>query len=69
MYTIKHVESDGMESTLAVLSVQYDSKTNTVVAPAPDGVTKYHYASGRLYVMNENGKTVGNYDLNKEQHD
>ena len=56
-----------MESTLAVLSVQYDKKENRIIAPSPDGVTKYVYASGKIYVMNDLGKTVGNYDLNKEQ--
>ena len=66
MYTIKHVEEDGTESTLAVLSVK--RKDGQVFAPAPDGVTTYFYNSGRLWIMNEQGKTVGNYDLtNKEQ--
>lgn len=65
MYTIRHIETDGQESGQAVLSWQYDKKDNQIIAPAPDGVTRYVYASGHVYVMNEQGKTVGNYDLDK----
>lgn len=65
MYTIKHIEEDGTESTLAVLSVKFMNKK--VIAPAPDGVTTYIYGSGRLWVMNDQGKTVNHYDLTKEQ--
>ena len=64
MYTIKHIEEDGTESTLAVLSVKRNGAQ--VFAPAPDGVTTYVYGSGRLWIMNEQGKTVGNYDLTHE---
>lgn len=72
MLTVKHVENDGHESVMLVLSVSYDPKGEELVgygSPGPDeGARKdgvVRYASGRVYVMNENGKTVGVYNLNK----
>lgn len=74
MLTIKHVDNDGTESVMMALSVSYDPRAEELVgygSPGPDegarqnGVVRY--ASGRVYVMNENGKTVGAYNLNKQQ--
>jgi len=65
VYTIKHIETDGQESGQAVLSWQYDRKEKSITAPAPDGITKYVYFTGRVFVMNDSGKTVGDYHLDK----
>lgn len=73
MFTIKHVETDsGHESLMTYETVSYDSgDTRSTSHPGsrgvrglgkntdPDGAT--HYLSGDVYIMNEQGATVGIY--------
>jgi hypothetical protein len=71
MLTIKHVEELGHESIQAARSVSYDpAGGGTLIAFGcepnggavdADGVCRY--GDGRVYVMNENGATVGTYNL------
>lgn len=74
MYSIKHIEENGHESVMAAVSVSYDSKRNELIgygSPGPDegarrdGVIRY--ASGNVYVMNDQGKTVAVYNLRKDK--
>jgi len=73
MYSIKHVESDGHESMMAAVSTSFDPAKIELTAygsPGPDeGARKdgvVRYASGKVWVMNEQGKTVAVYDLGKK---
>lgn len=67
MYSIKHVDDDGKENVVAAVSVGYDPKKNELTGygspGSGDGVVRY--TSGRVFVMNEQGKTVSLYNLNK----
>lgn len=72
MLTLKHVEDDGHESMMEAISVSFDGKKGELTgygSPGPDegarkdGVVKY--ATGHVYVMNGQGKTVGVYSLRK----
>ena len=76
MLTVKHVEKDGHESLVPCTSAQFypavvgDDATRPKVevfgSPA-DGGAFYDghatYSNGKIYVMNDHGATVGNYDL------
>jgi hypothetical protein len=74
MLTVKHVERSRHESITTATGVWFDpavGKNNEypngqlvavgVPQPTIDGCNRY--SSGVIYVMNENGKTVGKYDL------
>jgi hypothetical protein len=70
MFSLKHVEDDGRESIMGAVSVSFDPKGTELTgygSPGPDeGARKngvVRYASGLVYVMNEQGKTVGVYSL------
>jgi hypothetical protein len=70
MLTVKHVDEDGTESIFEALSVAHDPDKCIFTgygSPGPDeGARKdgvLRYESGRVYVTNENGKTVGIYIL------
>lgn len=69
MLTIKQIERDGHEGIEMARQVSFIPGEGLTAfgCPGPDegaraaGVVRY--ASGRIYVMNENGKTVATYDL------
>lgn len=74
MLTIKHVEACGRESVLQAHSISFvpkgaDDKGQRVEAfgctgdggPVTGGWCSY--GNGKVYVMNDAGATVGNYDL------
>jgi hypothetical protein len=68
--TIKHVEDNGHETVVTVNDVSFDPKDGCLIgygSPGPDegarvnGMVRYN--SGHAFVMNEQGKTVGVYNL------
>jgi hypothetical protein len=72
MLTIKHVEPNGYESVVSAISTSYypagiqgdDSREEFIYhgcPSAPDGVGRISY--GKVFVMNENGKTVSRYEF------
>ena len=71
MFTIKHIEKSGRESLETAESVSFEPageerRYDSVVALG--GTCKVsgdynRYASGKVYVMNDAGKTVSAYDL------
>jgi len=78
MLTVKHVEKDGHESIRMVHSISYQpsrledikGRTHSILTAygctdeggaVSDGVCSY--SSGKIYIMNDAGSTVGNYDL------
>jgi hypothetical protein len=70
MLTILHKETHGSESVRQAKWAQYYSETNTLVTgmavmdqPNPDGTEHDTFASGEVFVMNDNGKTVARYWL------
>ena len=64
MMTIKHIGDDGREQTVSVVSVAYDPEQNVLIGMNPPSV---EFSTGYAYVMNEHGKTVGTYNLRKQQ--
>lgn len=65
MVTIRHLLDDGKERIVTASSVAYDAKENTLEGHTEGSDVIEKFSSGRIYVMNENGKTVGVYNLNK----
>lgn len=66
MMTLKHIDSDGHEDVVSLVSVSYDPETRIVVGHGtPDGVRQW--TTGRAFVMNDHGKTVAVYNLNQQQ--
>jgi hypothetical protein len=77
MLTIKHIEKSGHESIQMARSVSYnpngmeghEPRTPTLEAHGctGDGGAVSNgwccYGDGKVYVMNDAGRTVGNYDL------
>lgn len=63
MYTLKHIDDSKKETLQAVTAVTFDHETSNLVGHGTDG--DKHYTGGVAYVMNDNGKTVGMYNLRK----
>lgn len=73
MLTVKHVEKSGHESVTPTTSIAFDPATGEnkeyprgqLLAFGIDTtVAGYNrYASGTVYVMNDNGSTVARYDF------
>jgi hypothetical protein len=69
MLTINHIEANGHQSIRQAKWVSYDPDTKQLTAgnAIMDVKTEeqHHdtFANGRIYVMNENGKTVATYNL------
>lgn len=79
MLTIKHVEDGGHESIRMAHTVSFNPKGKEVDNGASTPTLEAYgctgdggavvdgyccYGSGKVYVMNDAGSTVGNYDLN-----
>lgn len=76
MLTIKHIEKDGHEGVIQAIQITYAPQDDTnngapgltaYGSPGPDeGARKdgvISFGDGRVYVMNDNGKTVATYNL------
>lgn len=65
MYSLKHVEDDKKEKVVAAVSVDFDPEKKEVIGhgspSSEDGIIRFN--TGRVYVMNERGSTVGVYVL------
>ena len=71
MLTINHIEVDGHEGIHLARQVSYAIGQLTAFGcPGPDEGARrdgvVNYGTGRVYVMNENGKTVAAYDLEQK---
>jgi hypothetical protein len=62
MQTIKHVEPNGRERLIEALSVERTPEGHLVFG------TEERISTGKVYVMNEAGKTVAVYDFGKNLH-
>lgn len=68
MYTIKHVDDGGRERLHEVNSVGFDHKTKELLGYGPTEETIVaRCVMGHAYVMNAQGKTVGVYNLQKQE--
>jgi len=74
MLTLRHVEKNGYESVQQVASVSLEMPAEhneyhpTLNRHNENGqVLDGGYGDGKVYVMNENGKTVAVYDLDELQ--
>ena len=72
MYSIRHVEKNGYESISPARSVSLDPASkenrNRPALLAYDEKGECHdagFGDGIVYVMNENGKTIGVYNLDE----
>jgi hypothetical protein len=70
MLTLKHVEPDGHEGIQTARELSFNESQKQLTAfgcPGPDEGARrdgvVNYGTGRVYVMNDNGKTVAVYDL------
>ncbi len=65
MYSLKHVDDDKKEMVVAAVSVGFDPIKKEVTghgsSGSEDGIIRF--TTGRVYVMNERGSTVGVYIL------
>jgi len=59
MFTVKHVESTGQERVFETVSVERNLDGALVFGSV--------IRTGKVYVMNDAGKTVAVYDFKKEQ--
>ncbi len=65
MFSIKHI--DGIERTVAAVSYEFDPLKGKLTghgspsSTSPDG--DIIFTTGRAYVMNDQGQTVGAYNL------
>jgi hypothetical protein len=77
MLTIRQKNDDGTEQVFAVKAVRYmDRRLPPVDSPysgrqasvdgESDSGVPYYLETGRIYVMNDLGKTVADYDLDRE---
>lgn len=62
MMTLKHIAVDGRESVVSLASVSFDPDRKVVIGHAPPERDR-EWKSGRVFVMNENGKTVATYNF------
>jgi hypothetical protein len=65
MFTVKKLDGNDWSLESASL-VTYDSVTNVITAHGVVGGGNKTYSSGNIYVMNDFGKTVAVYDLDKK---
>ena len=63
MLTVKHVDTNGSENIVSVNSVSFDKEANCLIGLGANGVGSIRWTSGSAFVMNEQGKTVGVYNL------
>ncbi len=61
MLTIRHVEKDGRERVFTAVAIARSDEGFTFG-------TDEIIATGKIYVMNDGGKTVGVYDFDKKQN-
>ncbi len=61
MMTIRHVEADGSERVIQVESIERNAAGELVFA------THENIATGKVYVMNDVGKTVVMYDFERQK--
>lgn len=61
MFTIKHIEEDGRERFFTAQSIERN--TEGQLAFGSEEVIQ----SGKIYIMNDAGKTVAVYDFTKKQ--
>jgi hypothetical protein len=71
MLTVKHREG-GRERLVTVATVDFEY--GSLIGKDLEGVEVARFRSGRVWVMNDNGRTVGDYNLNaglkkEQQHD
>ena len=66
MFTVKHVGTNGSESIVSVNLVSFDKGANCLVGYGPNGMEFVRWDAGSAFVMNEQGKTVGVYNLSIE---
>lgn len=70
MFTVKHIDPGGCERVTLLVSVSFDPESGIVTGHGSmEGDVEW--ADGRIFVMNENGKTVSVYNLSlkkQEQH-
>lgn len=65
MFTVKHIV-DGTETLFQTETCRYspaDDKSPTTATPVTLWVDHGPLTGGRCFIMNENGKTVGHYQL------
>ena len=69
MFTIKHESSNGTQEVFEATEVKYlnSARPREVLAWMPGRAANdpAKMTEGRVYVMNENGKTVSTWDLGK----
>lgn len=67
MFTIKHVAEGKKERVVAAVSYSFDKDKNELIgygSPNGDGTTSdVSFTTGHVYVMNDEGNTVGSYNL------
>lgn len=69
MLTVKHIEESGHESICQATGVSFNPDSERMLVATGVGAASVsaddcnRYTSGKVYVMNESGKTVGNYVL------
>jgi hypothetical protein len=64
MLTVRHIEPNGYEFIRETTGVWRDpADPDQVFAAADEGAEPVRFATGKLYVMNEAGKTVATYHL------
>jgi hypothetical protein len=73
MFTVKHIDSGGEERIFEAEKVRFTPGTpgtpecsqapKTLWVLDPPGISDWPVTGGTVFVMNENGKTVGRYDL------
>lgn len=61
MMTIRHVEPDGQEEIFQVSSVRRTREGHLTIG------TEREITQGKIYVMNDAGKTVAVYDFEKHK--
>ena len=67
MLTIRQISDDGRWRVIQAVSVSFDPEQNEVIGHGVPGDHDVLCTSGHIYVMNENGKTVAAYNLEKKQ--
>lgn len=66
MMTLKYIDPDGREDVVSLASASFDPETKVLVGHGtPDG--EHQWTHGRAFLMNDNGKTVATYYLDKKE--
>ena len=63
MMTIKHIDTGGREKVISVVSVSFDPETKRLICHRPNDDVPL--TQGKAFLMNDNGKTVSAFILNK----